>query len=413
MRILVLSTWFPYPLIYGSKIRAYHLIKALADRHEVGLCSFADTPIEAAWLQHLETLCSRVEIIPRSPFAQSRPRTMLGWFRLTPSAMSARYSQQMAERVRATAADWRPERMVALTIATAPYARRCVHAPRIVDLDNVVSRMLDEEYRGEPGAARALRRWLAWKKFERYERVLLGPFERCVVVSDQDRHQLQTVLATRPERVTIVPNGVDTSCNRTGLASPRPDTLIFTGTLTYSANYDAMDYFLREVFPRVRAASPAVRLRITGTTENVALACLPLDDRTTFTGHLPDVRTAVAESWVCVVPLRIGGGTRVKILEAMALGTPVVSTPKGAEGLDVVADEHLLIGKTPAEFAAQTLRLLRDPTLRERLARNARCLVEEKYTWADIGRRFRHVVEGAVSVEHGAARDRRGLEVMS
>ena len=395
MRILVLSTWLPYPPINGGKTRAYHLIKALAKRHEVGLCSFADAPLEAAWLHHLGQFCCRVEVVPRNPFLPSRVRTALGWLSLRPSAVCAAYSRAMAQRVRALAAEWKPERVVALTWVTVPYALQVADAVRIADVDFPLSPLLHDAYRRSGSIPERARRWLAWQKFRRYERYVLARCERCLVVSEQERHELLALLGGRQARISVVPNGVDVVFNRPGLAPPQPNTLIFSGALTYDANYDAMDYFLREIFPLVHAALPDVQLRITGATKGVAVPRLPLDGRTTLTGFIDDVRTVVAASCVCVVPLRIGGGTRVKILEAMALGTPVVSTPKGAEGLDVVAGEHVLIGDTPADFAAHTIRLLNDPALRQRLARNARRLVVERYGWGDIGRHFRHVVEGA------------------
>ena len=316
----------------------------------------------------------------------------------------------MAERVRALAAEWKPERVVAFTWVTVPYALQVADAVRIADVDFLLSCLLHDAYRRSAGLTERARRWSAWQKFRHYERRVFTRFERCLVVSEPDRHELRALLGGRQERISVIPNGVDGTFNRPGLAPPQPNTLIFNGALTYDANYDAMDYFLREIFPLVRAALPDVQLRITGATNGVGLTQLPLDGHITLTGFIDDVRTVVAASCVCVVPLRIGGGTRVKILEAMALGTPVVSTPKGAEGLAVVAGEHLLVAETPADFAAHTLRLLNEPALRERVARNARRLVAERYGWEDIGRRFRHVVEGTgAECQATAAQDQRSL----
>jgi len=166
--------------------------------------------------------------------------------------------------------------------------------------------------------------------------------------------------------------------------------------LTYSANYDAMRFFLDEIWHRIKSVEPSTRLQITGRTDGVDLSGLALGDGAGLTGYLPDISPAVAGAWACVVPLRIGGGTRLKVLEAMALGTPVIATRKGAEGLDVTAEENILIADDPAEFATQTIRLLRDPALRKRLAGNARRLVETKYTWHAIGEQFNDLVESVV-----------------
>ena len=174
---------------------------------------------------------------------------------------------------------------------------------------------------------------------------------------------------------------------------PQPGQLIYQGALSYSANFDAMHYFLTDIFPHIQAAAPEVSLKITGASPSARVAQLPHRAGVSFTGYLPDIHTAVAEAWACVVPLRIGGGTRLKILEALALGTPVISTSKGVEGLDVMHDQQLLIADDPIEFAAQTLRVLRDPALRARLAENGRHLIKSKYNWQLVGDQFNRLID--------------------
>jgi glycosyltransferase involved in cell wall biosynthesis len=172
--------------------------------------------------------------------------------------------------------------------------------------------------------------------------------------------------------------------------------LVYNGSLTYSANYDAMVHFLSEIYPLIREEEPGVSLTITGSLDGVDLGGLNLDGSVRLSGYVADVRPLVAGASVCVVPVRQGGGTRLKILEAMALGTPVVATPKGAEGLQVKPGQDVLLGRDPEEFAAQIVRLLRDPTLRENLSGHARRTVERRYDWTVLGRRFVDLVAGAV-----------------
>jgi glycosyltransferase involved in cell wall biosynthesis len=157
--------------------------------------------------------------------------------------------------------------------------------------------------------------------------------------------------------------------------------LIYSGALTYHANLDAMAFFLRDIFPAIKAKRPSVTLKITGNTQGAPIDRLPLVDDVQLTGYLDDIRPAVAQSWVSIVPLRVGGGTRLKILEAMALGTAVVSTSKGAEGLDVTHGENILIADDPNQFAGAVVGLLSDPALRQSLAAKAQQLVRQKYAW--------------------------------
>ena len=176
-------------------------------------------------------------------------------------------------------------------------------------------------------------------------------------------------------------------------AAVEPNTLVFNGSLTYHANYDAMRYFLAEVFPLIQQQEPGVSLTITGPTSGVDLSGLRLNDGVRLSGYLDDIRPLLASASACVVPIRSGGGTRLKILEAMALGTPVVSTSKGAEGLEVTPGKQILVADEPAEFAAQVICLLRAPALREQLRTRARRLVEQQYDWREIGQRFANLVE--------------------
>ena len=168
--------------------------------------------------------------------------------------------------------------------------------------------------------------------------------------------------------MSIVPNGVDVT--RASLAAPAPadSRLIYPGSITYDANLDAVTFFASEILPLIRRARPHVELWVTGSTAGVETSALA-GAGVRFTGLLPDVDAAVRDSTVCVVPLRIGGGTRMKVLQAMALGTPVVATPKGVEGLDVMPGRHVLVADSPAHFAEQTLRLLQDASMRRRKVR--------------------------------------------
>jgi glycosyltransferase involved in cell wall biosynthesis len=233
-----------------------------------------------------------------------------------------------------------------------------------------------------------VRKILAWFKFNRYEKWLLKQFDLNLVVSKKDYDYLRHINHSHSECIEIVPNGVDTQYHHLGCSTPESRTLVYNGALTYEANLDAMQYFLGEIFPLIIDKIPGVRLSITGSTNGVPVDALPNCEHVKFTGYLDDIRPTVASNWACVVPLRIGGGTRLKILEAMALGTPVVSTTKGAEGLALEPGKHLLIGDSPSEFAEQTIHLLQDSVLRNNLVSNGIQIVREKYDWVEIGNSF-------------------------
>jgi glycosyltransferase involved in cell wall biosynthesis len=197
----------------------------------------------------------------------------------------------------------------------------------------------------------------------------------------------------------VIANGVNVADYTASFDPPEADTLVYSGALTYNANFDAVDYFLREILPLIQVERPQVKLAITGKLDGVAVDRLPVvkNNGLVLTGYLADVRPTITRSWISIAPLRLGGGTRLKILEALALGTPVVATSKGAEGLNLVPERDILIADTPADFVAAVLRLLQDTTLRETLSQNGRRAVETHYDWQIIGQQFNNFIEAIVA----------------
>jgi glycosyltransferase involved in cell wall biosynthesis len=177
---------------------------------------------------------------------------------------------------------------------------------------------------------------------------------------------------------------------------PQANSLIFTGAFTYRPNYEAMLWFVENVFPLVRAQIPEAHLTITG---NHASLPLPATENVTLTGFVDDVRPCIASAWASLVPIWTGGGTRLKILEAMALGTPVIATSKGAEGLDAVPGEHLLVADAAEDFATAVIQLLQNPALRHTISQKAAEFVAGRYNWPVIAPRFLEVVERAARRE--------------
>jgi glycosyltransferase involved in cell wall biosynthesis len=392
MKILFLSVWFPYPADNGSKLRVYHLLRALAARHEVTLLSFAfDTaaPQRAAGLREC---CADIRTIGCDPFERNRSGSLRRFFAREPVA--ARAIPEMSELTRATLSEQGFDVVIASTALMAAYAQQAPETvKRVLEEHNSLTRMMWDRYLAQGSALQRLRCWVSWQKTRRYEARLFRRFDLITMVSDQDRATSLSGLPGFRGAVEVVPNGVDCAHNQPGLATPQPRSLVYNGALTYSANYDAMDYFLNEIYSLIRAQEPAVSLAITGSTSGVDLAGLPLGTSAQAVGFVEDVRPPVAGAWAMVAPIRQGGGTRLKILEAMALGTPVVATSKAAEGLAVTPGRDILIADGPDEFAGRVLQLLRDAALREYLAGNARQLVELRYDWQAIGHRFVDLVE--------------------
>jgi glycosyltransferase involved in cell wall biosynthesis len=392
MNILFLSTWFPHPPDNGSKLRVYHLLRALGQTHKVSLLSFAFATARPKDAALLRQWCQWVEIVEIDPFAANRASALRTF--LSPAPVAARPLPAMSQ---AAARCFQEHLFDAVIASTEMMAACALQAPpgtaKVLEEHNSLTRWMQERYDEQISAVQRLRCWASWQKTRLYEARLFRQFDLVTMVSAQDQAVCRADLPGYRGRVEVVPNGVDCAHNRPGLAQPRPGHVVFNGSLTYSANYDAMRWFLAEVYPRIRTALPHVTLAITGSTAGVDLAGLALDDSVTLTGFVEDVRLPVAEATVAIAPIRQGGGTRLKILEAMALGTPVMATSKGAEGLEVLDGEHLLLADDPESFAAKTVELLGNPDLSHQLTNNARRLVEQRYDWQQIGQRFTALVE--------------------
>ena len=392
MRILYLSTWYPYPLDNGSKIRVFHLLRALGAKHQVTLLSFTFGTSDPAQESDLHRFCTEVKTVRVNPFERKQALPGLQFLSLQP--IVTRPLSAMSQVMQETLAHTSFDAIIASTEVMATYALQAPTATKLIlEEHNSLTRWMSDRYQEQKSAIQRLRCWVSWQKTRYYEARLFRRFDLCVMVSEQDRQTSAHTLPGYRGHVEVVPNGVDCNYNTPGQTQPAPNTLVYNGSLTYYANYDAIHYFLAEVYPLIKQKTPTVSLTITGSTKGVDLAGLPAAADVKFSGYVDDVRPLVGGAAVCIVPIRQGSGTRLKILEAMALGTPVVATSKGAEGLDIRDGEHILLADDSAAFAERVLQLLGDPALRQRLAANARRLVEERYDWIPIGQRFVDLVE--------------------
>ncbi|WP_298981274.1 glycosyltransferase family 4 protein [Caldilinea sp.] len=393
MRVLFLSRWFPFPTDNGSKIRVYHLLKSLADQHEVALLSFANESPTAAAVQVLREICSQVDFVSYKGFQTNSVRARLGFLSPTPRSLIDTFSAEMAEKVKKVSGQWKPDIVVASQLDMIPYALLVRDVFRVAE--EIELTVPYEAYIKASHLPAKLRKGLTWWKLSAYLRRTLSAFQLCTVVSSPEQTLARRVIpSTVP--VEVIPNGVDVRSLRSVSREPQPDVLIYNGALSYYANFDAMHFFLSAIFPRILERAPKTTLLITGNTRGAPIEQLPNRKNVVFTGYVEDIHAVVGASWALVAPLRLGGGTRLKVLEALALGVPVVATSKGVEGLDLEQDKEVLVADTPQRFAEATLSLLTDPALRNGLSLAGR-RAANRYDWNGIGRRFNQIVTEGVS----------------
>jgi polysaccharide biosynthesis protein PslH len=391
MKILFLSRWFPYPPDNGSKLRIYNLLRWLSQHHEVSLLTFYEGA-QSPPVEDLKSLWQETRIIPWKPYSPDSWRARVGFFQSTPRSIIDTFSLEMASTISEVLSSRDFDLVIASEIWTAVYSHYFMDKRALFD-DLELGAFYDS-FMNEKSPGKRMRHWVTWKKYSRYLASLLPDFKAITVVSQQERKLLhEAVKGLGKTKVEVFPNCVNLSHYNEIPGDPKPDTLVFTGSLTYSANYDAVAWFLMEVFPLVQARVPSVQLNITGDPGNRPL---PEHDNVVMTGFVQDVRPLISSACISLAPIWSGGGTRLKILEAMALHTPVVSTSKGAEGLDVENNVHLLIADAPERFADCVIRLLTDPHLRQRIGDNACNLVKEKYDWSVVMPKFLGFIEDLV-----------------
>lgn len=387
MRILFLSPWYPYPTNNGSKLRIYNLLRGLAPHHQVTLLSFADQPQVDLTYPELRSLCSEIQVAPWKPFQPHSWRARLGFFSLMPRSVIDTFSPEMAQRIKQALTERSYDLIIASQAGMAGYGAYFGGLAAL--FEEVELGVPYENFIRSDSLGAKMRRGLTWFKHRRYLDSLLPYFRACTVVSDREKQLLSHAIPSY-KTIEVIPNCISLADYRKVKAVPQTNHLIFTGSFRYSANHDAMTWFLQEVYPYLQSQVPDVRLTITGDHANLPL---PPANNVTLTGFVDDVQSLVASAWISLAPLRVGGGTRLKILEAMALRTPVVATSKGAEGLEAKSGQHLLIADTPQEYAEAIICLLKDPHLRQELVNNAYQLVSEKYDWAAMTPRFLNVIE--------------------
>ena len=388
MKILVAYPYVPWPLNRGAYHRAFHLLKGMARDHEVDLLALAEN---GEGLEHkavFEEFCREVEVVPFQ-----HPE----WEKLFP--------KRLLNPIPSTVAHW-----------SLPAAREAIRdrmqrerydAVHILDL--VLAQFFMDEHREIPLVLDRTRVDLQYQLMERQHlnfsfknrllnwenRFKLARFEKTVarrcaaqVVCGPDDESFIREQISRTVPITVIPNGVDLeffhpeSSSEPRAAEP---TIIFCGAMDYNPNVDALRWFFKEMHLPLLQRIPNLRVLIVGKDPIAEVKAYAERPGVTVTGGVPDVRPYYKRAWLQIVPLRIGGGTRLKIVESLGIGTPVVSTTIGAQGLDLKHDQDILLADTAERFVAETVRALQSSELRERIQRTGMTTAQARLSWTKLG----------------------------
>lgn len=403
MNILYVCHRFPFPPKRGGKIRPFNMIKHLSAKHEVTVASLVRSDTEAHEGADLKSYCAEY-LMGRVDDRIQTARMIARLPTTRPSSFGFFYSRELAHRIRKALARKRYDLVFVHCSSVAPYVEHVRGIPKILDFGDMDSQKWLEyaQYKRFPVSAGY---WLEGHKLWREEKRLARKFDLCTATTRAEWETLNGYGLDVP--TDWFPNGVDHGYFAPVDEAYEPETLSFIGRMDYYPNQECMFRFCAEVLPQLRARRPDIKLLIVGADPSPAVRELGNLPGVTVTGSVPDVRPYVRRSALMVAPLNIARGTQNKILEAMAMGVPVVSSRVAAGGVDAVAEQHLLVAESNEDYVRQILRVLDAPPERARLARAGRERMLSHHAWPKSMQRLDRIIdrcltgyaEGALTLE--------------
>ena len=392
--MLFFSQPFVYPADTGGKIRTSQTLRHLRDIFDISLVSNVDPRQDTPHLDQMLSLCHEFYPVPRSTarkYSAAFYLKVLAYsFSRYPVAVLNDYSRATVAKLRELLETRRYDLLVCDFLQPTLNLRSLRRPRTLLFQHNVESMIWERHYRTSTNPLLGLFWYLQWRKMRRYERLACARVDGIVAVSELDKRVLERDFGAR--NVHAIPTGVDTDYFRPCAEPPEEHNLVFLGAMDWLPNEDGILFFVDKVLPRLRSLVPSARLTIVGRNPTARLLERTRDHpEIRVVGRVADVRPHVARAALFVIPLRIGGGTRIKAYEAMAMGKAVVSTRIGIEGLPLRDGHNVVVADSAEDFAAAAARLLKDRAERDRIARNARAYVESNVSWQRAADAFARV----------------------
>ena len=387
MNILYIAHRIPYPPNKGDKLRSFHQICHLSTRHSVHLACLVDDQEDLQHIRTLEKYCASVDAVYRDKTV-ARVLAALALFTNQPLSVASFYSKKLEAKIARRLRSQKFDRIFVFSSAMAWYVRDVSHIPKIMDFVDVDS----EKWRLYAAYHPFPRSWiyrLEANRLAQYEQQVARIFDHSLFVSEKEADLYKRLATDRP--ISVIPNGVDLDYYApSGNTSSSPNRLVivFTGSMDYFPNVDAVRYFCKEIFPMIQAALPEVTFYIVGRNPTRQVKTLGRQRGVIITGSVSDVRPYLASARVAIAPFRLARGVQNKVLEAMAMGLPVVGTSQAFQGIQATLADGIRIADDPKGFAQEVLTLLKDSEFHRRCSLQAREYVKRCHRWQEHGARL-------------------------
>lgn len=403
MNVLIITPYLPYPLNNGGLIRVHHLVINIAQVHNVTLvCMEPDNEQQAAGISVLESKGVTIELVPVAKNQLKRNKRiyqLMSLFTTKTYQYYQYYSDAMQNRINNLCNSGTFELILA-EFSQMGYYHLPDNIKKYVDQHNVEYEIMQRTFETERSPLRKLLAKSEWRKYNKQEIENCEKFDACLTTSQRDADILNARLASAT-KFHVIPNGVDSDFFRTIEQPQNPDLVLFTGTISYYPNVEGILWFCKNVWPLIKQKRPSSQFCIAGKSPPAEIQALSSDPSITVTGAVDDMRDYYAKASVVVVPLRVGGGTRLKILEAMAMEKAIVSTGVGAEGIEYTRNQDILIEDDPEAFANATISVMTNDELRHTLQSQGRSLVEKYYDWKAVTGKLCKIFEDDSKIDSG------------
>ena len=405
MKILIISDALPYPPDSGAKIRVYNLIKRISHLCDISLVTLTQSTNNGQNIRELKKYCKTVHTIQlkRKSKLEHLPGLINYFIRGEPIENKFVFVNEMKDVISKLVENIHFDVIQIEHSYMAPYINilnqnTLKNTVKILTLHNLGYIQCYRQFKIEKDLFKKARYFLNWMLLKNWEPKFANKFDLCIVTSPTEKTSLKT--ANPLLKVGVIPNGVDLNYYKPLPFDNKTQDILFIGKMDYTPNIDGVFYFCDKIFPIIKKSIPNSRFIIAGSNVPMKIEELKKDSNIIVAGYVEDARPFYQQSVLSVVPLRAGSGTRLKILESMALGRAVVSTSIGCEGLEVKHNDTIIISDDPQDFAERVIELLGNKDLRKKISKNARNLVERNYCWDSIADKQIHLYEEVNKIKH-------------